>query len=229
MLEYTPVFIHIPCSGGRSLRRIFEKTISNNIYIHHINPGLWNKDVPKDRIIRLWIYRDVKKMLKTDKITRIIPPVPITELKLINNKSLKYFVILRNPVYRVLSEIKYHINNIITDSRGWNIICKSILIAFTNNLDIYFTPINNNDLDLVKKYIIKNNVMIGFTNNFNNILTKLSSHLETDIFLDYINKKNNINSNSKYDNNNIELIKRNNKYDILLYDWAIKKEYTFNQ
>lgn len=229
MINYTPVFIHIASCGGRSLRKIFNKILDNNIYIHHINPGLWVKDIPRNKIIRLWLYRDVTKMNKNDKINKMGSTTKIIDLPLINNMPIKYFIILRNPVYRVLAERK-HTNidmmSFITNPAGYNMICKSILIAFTGNIDLYFEDIDNNKLEEIKSYIIDNNVMIGFTNQFNNTLKQLSDYLEYNKFLDFIDEKNTINSNKKYENNNqniIDIIKKNNKYDILLYEWALDK------
>ena len=229
MINYTPVFIHIASCGGRSLRKIFNKILDNNIYIHHINPGLWAKDIPRNKIIRLWLYRDVKKMIKDDKINRMGSTTKVTNLPLINNMPIKYFIILRNPVYRVLAE-RIHTNidiiSFITNPDGYNMICKSILIAFTGNIDLYFEDINNDKLEEIKRYIIDNNVMIGFTNKFNDTLKRLSDYLEYDKFLDFIDEKNKKNSNKKYTNisqNTFDIIKKNNKYDILLYEWVLNK------
>lgn len=227
MINYTPVFIHIASCGGRSLRNIFNKILDNNIYIHHINPGLWTrKDIPFHKIIRLWLYRDVTIMDKGDKIIKYNQSTKVTNLPLLNKMPIKYFIILRNPVYRVLAERKHtniDINSFITNPDGYNMICKSILIAFTGNIDIYLKNIDQNKLEEIKRYIIGNNVMIGFTNKFNDTLKQLSDYLEYDNFLDFIDEKNTKNSNEKYANINqnvIDIIKNNNKYDILLYEWA---------
>ena len=168
-------------------------------------------------------------MNKNDKINKMGSTTKVIDLPLINNMPIKYFIILRNPVYRVLAERK-HTNidmmSFITNPAGYNMICKSILIAFTGNIDLYFEDIDNNKLEEIKRYIIDNNVMIGFTKKFNDILKQLSDYLEYDKFLDFIDEKNTKNSNEKYENINqniINIIKKNNKYDILLYYWVLDK------
>ena len=142
---------------------------------------------------------------------------------------LKYFVILRNPIYRFLAEKKhiklehFSYQRFITNTKGYNLTCKSILIAFTGDINLYFKDIDEANLEEIKRYIVDNEVSVTFTDNFNKTLESLAYNLKYDKFLDFIDEKNIINPNEKYktiEQKYIDIIKYNNKYDIMLYEWA---------
>jgi len=144
-----PLFIHINSSSGRYIRKKFCEKYNDNFIVHHINPKLWMDSVPRNKIVRCWQFRNVflkyespLKKYKNSKISDFNNAVP--------------FVILREPVERYISENK-KLDNPENDSRSYNIMCKSLYVAFTgdyNNFFLDFTEEMFDELIVLMKNII---------------------------------------------------------------------------
>tara|TARA_B110001452_G_scaffold267462_1_gene277444 strand:+ start:1402 stop:2031 length:630 start_codon:yes stop_codon:yes gene_type:complete len=193
-----PLFIHINSCGGRYIRDKFCEKYNNNFIVHHINPRLWRDIVPRDKIVRIWKYRDPGLNYNTD-IEKYYN-ISIFDI----NNSIP-FVILRNPIERYKSENR-NIENCFNDQRSYNVICKSLYVALTGNYNEYFLEFShvkyNTLLNLLKDIIV---IPI-------NKIELLANWFEFNTKPTYKENKNN------YDTNNDNIIIQNNSFDCKLYN-----------
>ena len=195
-MEKIPLFIHINSCGGRYIRSKFCEKYNDNFIVHHINPQLWKDKVDRDKVVRIWKYRD--SYLKYN--TNIQKYYNISCFKIPNTIP---FVILRNPIERYKTE-NY---NIETDNRSYNVICKSIYVAITGDYNEYFQDFTEEKYEILIQSM-KNIIVIPIT--------------KIELLANYFNfnskpiyKKRENNDNVYDDNDNIEL---NNYYDCKLYN-----------
>lgn len=191
----TPLFIHINSSGGRYIRNKFCEKYNNNFIVHHINPKLYQDIVPRNKIIRCWKYRDVELKYNTEL-------EKYNNISIFNLNNTIPFIILRNPIERYESENK----NIITpwkDIRSYNIICKSLYVAFTGNYDEYFLEFNEDKFNNLLSFI--KNITVILLNKIDE-LSNLFEFNSPPIYKQY------------YKNNDNKIIKDINYFDCKLYN-----------
>ena len=145
-----PLFIHINSCGGRYIRKKLVEKYNDNFIVHHINPLLYRDLVPRNKIVRIWQYKDVTR----NKGRNII--------KKYDNKSIfdipntVPFLVLRNPIERYKTENKHHklhISEQLKDERSYNIICKSLFVAFTGDYNEYFLKFNEKKFKKILEYL----------------------------------------------------------------------------
>lgn len=215
-MTITPVFIHINKSSGRYLRQKLCEDYNDNFYVHHVNPQLWRDNVPRNKVIRFWKYRNPLMSYST-------PMIRVSNSTVLDlSENIRIFSIIRNPVHRYISENFYHIKdltledpsiiNTLDDNRSCNIMCKSILIAFTKNVDLLFQDFTEINFEDLINFIENNNVKIfnlDDNNNYKDIQNYLN--LSTPIKSEINNKYNNLSSQIK------DLIEKKNNWDVKLY------------
>lgn len=186
-------FIHIPKSGGTTFSKLVEKY---NLKIDNINCH-----------------------------------VPIS--KNCNTDEYKYVLILRNPVERCFSYFNF------VRSRGpgypYNNFSNDIKLFFEKSPEVNnfltqymacINPLKNIKVDdeifeIAKKNIDKIYKIILFDNFEENL--KLFFKTDFNIKLNKISNLRNYHYDKKINNENLEIIKEKNKYDIMLYNYIKKR------
>jgi len=125
-----PLFIHINSSGGRYMRSKFCEKYNDNFIVHHINPRLYRDIVPRNKVVRCWKYRD--PYLKYSTMLMKFNNVSIFDIK-----DTIPFIVLRDPIQRYKTENR-NISEPWEDARSYNIICKSLYVAFTGDYNDFF-------------------------------------------------------------------------------------------
>ena len=190
-----PLFIHINSSGGRYIRNKLCENYNDNFIVHHINPRLYLDIVPRDKVVRCWKYRNPKINYNT-KLKKYYN-VSIFDL----NDTIP-FIILRNPVERYNSENK-NITAPWKNIKSYNIMCKSIYVAFTGIYNDFFEEFNEEKYNRLIKFM--NKVIVIPLNKIEN----LSNSFEFNSPLIY---------KSLHSKNNNKIIEDINYFDCKLYN-----------
>lgn len=171
-MEKIPLFIHINSCAGRYIRDKLSENYNNNFIIYHINPTLYQDNVDRDKLIRCWKYKDYKKLrniclnnseiLEEEKknLKQIFkePPEKYYNVNVNDFSNSIPFTILNEPVKRYKIENK-NIKEPLKDVRSYNIMCKSLYIAFTGDVNELFLEFNEDKYNRLLEYIKNINVL----------------------------------------------------------------------
>ena len=192
-----PIFIHVNSSGGRYIRNKLQEKYYNEFIVHHINPRLYNKNIDKDNIIRFWKYNTREIYNNTNNIFHIKDGIP--------------FCIIRNPVERYKSENFENIEESLKEKKSYNIICKSLLVALSRNVEDYFDDFDENKYNIIKNFLDKRPAEKFIHLIKLDEIDRLETFFEFSSSLFYKEKKTTNNELNK-------LIEEKNKYDMRLYN-----------
>lgn len=217
------VFIHIPKTAGTSINRLLKNNIPN-----YIGYGRVHTLTLKEKKL-ITNNRNKEK-------TVICGHISCKELSILNIPLYNMFTILRNPIHRCISWYG-HTGN------GKKIFGKQVSLHYFFSIihkDIYQNCYNrmtyqlgdyadckrrNKDEMTVLNTAKKNILQFKFIIIFENLKNDIKNHLYSDTIL---HKRNSNNKYNKIDNKTISLIKKWNKLDIELYNFALQhlgKEY----
>jgi len=205
-----PLFIHINSCGGRYIRSKFCEKYNDNFIVYHINPRLWKDIVPRSKIVRCWKYRDPTFEYSTPLLK--YPNISILDL----NNTIP-FIILRDPILRYKSENKSENNNTNDNTNSYNIMCKTLYIAFTGDYNEYFVPFTESKYNNLLKFITNTKNIIIIPINKINLLANYFSFKSVPSFIDNNNNNNILTNNSDNNKENLDFY-NNNIFDYLLYN-----------
>ncbi len=238
------IFLHIPKTGGLSLCSMLSEAYGIENYVHYNSTiQLLNNDLTKEKLIMghfhydavyqlipdfyliIWLRNPVDRVISAFEFMKSHPEVWLGKLA---QGSLKEFLeseIVRKAVCELqtrLLGLEFQFNLIKFFSPTFKINKKNILSLIN---DFSFRENNENTLERClerAKKCIEKAFFVGFTELFREDAEKLFSKLNKPCpEIKHINKTpENVRKRDKYSEEDIELIKNLNKYDIRLYEYA---------
>lgn len=222
------IFLHIPKAGGSTLHSIINRNYAKeNIFTISYNSNAWRLSA-----------NDFKSISpdKIKNITLLKGHMFFGLHKYLNEKDVKYFTFLRNPVERIISlyyfirnSPKHYLYNKIIENNlsikefalsdiSWELDnCMTRLISGEDNVDI-----NNCTIDVYNKAIqnIDNYFcFVGISEKYDESLILLKNRFGWKHYPFY--RKLNVTSGKKVVANEIRTkIAERNKFDMKLYEWA---------
>jgi len=193
--------IHLAHCGGSVLRDTIEEHVPDQIFVHHLNPKLWVKEgrPPEDKLIRYWKYGGGYRADNTK---------PITDL------CDRLCTVVRDPYTRVRKEMgSSGIDH--TDPLGHDIMCKSLLAAFTGDVKVYLEPFTESKYDTMWKHLNDTNTLVGVLDKYPQFITKLNEHFGVNFVADKFDRV-----PTQYPGDLRKTIEQYNKFDLLLYTKA---------
>jgi len=217
------LFLHIPRTGGTTLRDILERQYSSKKTV------------------------EIKKFINTENDLNLISRERLLNLSLIKghlpfgthnwvNRPCKYFTFLRHPVARTISTYNYakktksHRDNIFVQSHSLAEYLDSKKNIMLNNgmtrllaghkyvFNVPYGKINEEHFRIAKDNLSKYFIVAGITERFNESVLALSQLLNwKKPYYSIANKT--IKSNSNFEKD-AELIQIHNHFDFQLYDYA---------
>lgn len=213
------IFMHIPKTGGLTLRKIIDQQYMKN-EIYHISRGV---DVNK-----------LKERLNNGKIKAVYGHNRFGIHKYFSNRLFTYITLLRDPVERVISTYYYilerpqnrlhHLAKEVTFKQFVEESYSEFHIPVNNHQTRFLSGQKQPDLEMALKNMQQHFQVVGITEQYNESLFLMKKHFGwKNIYYEKINQTSSRPKAADLPESLIQLIESKNELDLALYNAAKKR------